>query len=117
VALSASWQRASQGGLVARLKTSRAVKAGGHRQELHEKIRLYSITAAAQVKQFGKPNDLIARLRADLSFAKVDFEKVLNPKNYVGRAPQQVDEFLRSVVVPIQKRYRNELIRKVDLHV
>ena len=94
-----------------------AVKAGGHRQELHEKIRLYSIAAAAQVKQFGKPNDLIARLRADLSFAKVDFEKVLDPKNYVGRAPQQVNEFLKSIVAPILRKYRNELARKVELNV
>jgi adenylosuccinate lyase len=94
-----------------------AVKAGGHRQELHEKIRLYSIAAAAQVKQFGKPNDLIARLRADISFAKIDFEKVLNPKSYVGRAPQQVDEFLRGVVAPIIRKYRKELARKVELNV
>jgi adenylosuccinate lyase len=94
-----------------------AVKAGGHRQELHEKIRLYSIAAAAQVKQFGKPNDLLARLRADISFAKVDFEKVLDPKNYVGRAPRQVDEFLRSVVAPIIRKYRKEFTRKVELNV
>lgn len=94
-----------------------AVKAGGHRQELHEKIRLYSIAAAAQVKQFGKPNDLIARLRADVSFAKVDFEKVLNPKNYVGRAPQQVDEFIRSVIAPIIRKYHKELAKKVELNV
>jgi adenylosuccinate lyase len=94
-----------------------AVKAGGHRQELHEKIRLYSIAAAAQVKQFGKQNDLIARLRADISFAKVDFGKVLAPKNYVGRAPQQVDEFLKDIVKPILRKYRKELARKVELNV
>ena len=94
-----------------------AVKTGGHRQELHEKIRLYSIAAASQVKQFGKPNDLIARLRADISFAKIDFEKVLDPKNYVGRAPQQVDEFIREVVTPIIRKYRNQINRKVELHV
>jgi adenylosuccinate lyase len=94
-----------------------AVKAGGNRQELHEKIRLYSIAAAAQVKQFGKPNDLINRLRADISFAKVDFEKVLNPKNYIGLAPQQVDKFVREVVTPITRRYHSQLSRKVELHV
>ncbi|MHC4285263.1 MAG: adenylosuccinate lyase, partial [Planctomycetota bacterium] len=70
------------------------VKAGGNRQELHERIRLYSHAAAAQVKQFGRSNDLISRLKADISFRKVDFEKVLNPNNYIGRAPQQVDEFI-----------------------
>jgi adenylosuccinate lyase len=93
------------------------VKAGGNRQELHEKIRLHSHAAAAQVKQFGKPNDLIGRLRADIAFAKVNFEKVLNPKAYIGRAPQQVDEFIRSAVTPIRKKYKKELNRKVELNV
>jgi adenylosuccinate lyase len=94
-----------------------AVKAGGNRQELHEKMRLHSMAASAQVKQFGRPNDLISRLRADVSFAKVDFEKVLDPRHYIGRAPQQVDEFLRSVVAPIRKRYSKELNRRVELNV
>jgi adenylosuccinate lyase len=89
------------------------VKAGGNRQELHEKIRLHSHAAAAQVKQFGRPNDLINRLKADLSFAKVNFEKVLNPKAYFGRAPQQVDEFIRNIVAPIRRRYSKELGKKV----
>jgi len=93
------------------------VKAGGSRQELHEKIRLHSHAAAAQVKMFGRPNDLIGRLRADVAFRKVDFEKVLDPKSYIGRAPQQVDEFIKSVVTPICRRYRKELNRKVELNV
>ena len=94
-----------------------AVKIGGHRQELHEKIRLHSHAAAAQVKKFGKPNDLIGRLRADIAFAKLDFEKVLDPAAYVGRAPQQVDEFVRSIVAPVRKKYRKQLSRKVELNV
>jgi adenylosuccinate lyase len=94
-----------------------AVKAGGNRQDLHERIRLHSQAAAAQVKNFGQPNDLIDRLKSDMAFSKVNFEKVLNPKNYVGRAPKQVDEFIKGVVEPIRRRYRNELSRKVDLHV
>jgi len=93
------------------------VKAGGSRQELHEKIRLHSHAAAAQVKMFGRPNDLIGRLRADVAFRKVDFEKVLDPKSYIGRAPQQVDEFIKSVVTPICRRYRKGLNRKVELNV
>jgi adenylosuccinate lyase len=93
------------------------VKAGGNRQELHERIRLYSHAAAAQVKQFGRPNDLINRLKADIAFRKVDFEKVLNPKNYIGRAPQQVDEFIRNIVTPIRRKYRGKLSRKVELNV
>jgi adenylosuccinate lyase len=93
------------------------VKAGGNRQELHEKIRLHSHAAAAQVKKFGKPNDLINRLKADIAFRNVDFEKVLNPKNYIGRAPQQVDEFVRTIVEPIRRKYRKYLSRKVELKV
>ena len=94
-----------------------AVKAGGSRQQLHEKIRLHSQAAAAQVKQFGKPNDLIDRLKADVDFAKIDFEKVLAPKKYIGRSPQQVDEFIRSIVTPICKKYQKELDRKSELKV
>ena len=94
-----------------------AVKAGGNRQELHEKIRLHSHAAAAQVKKLGKPNDLVGRLKADIAFAKIDFEKVLNPDVYLGRSAQQVDEFVRSIVMPIRKKYRKELGRKVELNV
>ncbi|MGA2171534.1 MAG: adenylosuccinate lyase [Sedimentisphaerales bacterium] len=94
-----------------------AVKAGGHRQAIHEKIRQHSHEAAAQVKQLGEPNDLIGRLKSDPAFAKVDFEKVLNPKDYTGRATQQVDEFIKQVVSPVTRKYRNQLNRKVDLHV
>jgi adenylosuccinate lyase len=94
-----------------------AVKAGGDRQELHEKIRLHSQAAAAQVKNFGKPNDLIGRLRADIAFTNIDFEKVLDPAAYVGRAPRQVDEFLKSIVAPVRKKYRKELSRRVELNV
>ncbi|NIP23877.1 MAG: adenylosuccinate lyase [Phycisphaerae bacterium] len=93
------------------------VKAGGNRQELHEKIRLHSHAAAAQVKQLGRPNDLINRLKADIAFRKVDFEKVLNPKNYIGRAPQQVDEFIKTIVEPVRRKYRRHLNRKVELKV
>ena len=94
-----------------------AVKAGGNRQELHQILKLHSHAAAAQVKNFGKPNDLISRLKADIAFRKVNLEKVLNPKSYVGRAPQQVDEFIKDVVTPIRRKYRKELNRKVELNV
>ena len=93
------------------------VLAGGDRQKLHEKIRQHSIDAAAQVKQLGKPNDLIERLKADSDFARVDFKSVLNPKDYVGRAPQQVDEFIKDVVRPILRKYRSQLNKKVELKV
>ena len=94
-----------------------AVRAGGNRQELHEKIRLHSQAAALQVKKFGRPNDLVGRLRADVSFAKIDFDKILDPDAYVGRAPQQVDEFIRDVVTPVRKKYRRDLNRQVELNV
>lgn len=94
-----------------------AVKAGGDRQQLHEKIRQHSVAAAAQVKQEGKANDLIERLKGDASLAKVDFRKVLSPRDYIGRCPEQVDEFVREVVTPIRRKYRKQLNRKVELNV
>jgi len=94
-----------------------AVKAGGDRQKLHEEIRRHSQAAAARVKNLGKKNDLINRLKKSRSFEKVNFGKVLNPKRYVGMAPQQVNEFLRVVVAPIRRKYRKEISRKVELKV
>jgi adenylosuccinate lyase len=94
-----------------------AVKAGGNRQELHEKIRLHSHAAAAQVKNLGRPNDLVGRLRADVAFAKIDFDKILDPASYIGRAAQQVDEFISGVLTPIRRRYQKQLNRKVELNV
>ncbi len=93
------------------------VQAGGDRQELHEKIRVHSHAASDQVKQHGKPNDLIERLKGDPDFASVDFKSVLNPKAYVGRAPEQVNEFVSDVVVPIRRKYRKQLNRQVELNV
>lgn len=94
-----------------------AVKAGGNRQQLHEKIRQHSHAASEQIKKFGRANDLLDRLKTDNAFSKVDFKGVLNPKDYIGRAPQQVDEFLRDIVTPIRRKYRKELNRRVELKV
>ena len=94
-----------------------AVKAGGDRQKLHEKIRQHSHAAAEQIKKHGKHNDLIDRLKTDPAFKKINFKKVLDPKTYVGRAPQQVDEFLKNIVTPVRRKYRKELNRKVTLKV
>jgi len=94
-----------------------AVMAGGNRQDLHERIRRHAQAAAAQVKQLGRPNDLIDRLKADPAFSAVDFAKVLKPADYVGRAPRQVDEYLAEVIRPILRRYRKALNRKVELNV
>ncbi len=94
-----------------------AVRAGGDRQKLHEKIRQHSHAAAAQVKQLGRANDLIDRLKADAAFSKVNFKSVLNPKSYIGRAPQQVDEFIKDIVTPIRRKYRKQLNTTVELKV
>lgn len=94
-----------------------AVQAGGDRQELHEKIRQHSLAAAEQVKQFGRPNDLIERLRGDQAFAKVKLDDVLDARRFIGRAPQQVDRFIAEVVEPIRKRYQGKLGEAAELKV
>jgi adenylosuccinate lyase len=81
-----------------------AVSAGGDRQDLHERIRRHSLAAAAVVKQQGGENDLIERLRTDGAFAKVNLDDTLDPTLFVGRAPEQVDEFLAEVVAPIRAK-------------
>lgn len=94
-----------------------AAAAGGDRQELHERIRKHSHAATARVKLEGKENDLLDRLRRDEAFAHVDLADVTKPKRFVGRAPQQVDEFLKEYVTPIRRRYRKILSRESDLSV
>jgi adenylosuccinate lyase len=93
------------------------VKAGGSRQDLHERIRQHSHAAAAQVKQLGKPNDLIERLKTDAAFDNIDLKAVLDPKLYIGRCPEQVSEFVAEVVAPVRRKYRKALNRKVELNV
>ena len=94
-----------------------AVKAGGDRQDLHEKIRQHSQAAGAVVKGEGKPNDLLERLSADEAFASVNFDHLMDPAGLVGRAPQQVDEFLADVVGPIRERYAGKLAESEELRV
>jgi adenylosuccinate lyase len=94
-----------------------AVAKGGDRQELHERIRRHSQAAAARVKEEGAENDLLTRLAADAAFAGVDLQAELNPSKFVGRAPQQVDEFLEAVVQPIRERYAQQGAGEVELRV
>ncbi|MGQ9821958.1 MAG: adenylosuccinate lyase [Thermogutta sp.] len=94
-----------------------AVAAGGDRQELHERIRRHSHAAAAAVKNDGKPNDLLERLRADPAFSAVDFSAELDPRRFLGRAPEQVDEFVAELVEPIRRQYLREGIPEEDVHV
>ncbi len=94
-----------------------AVAAGGDRQDLHERIRRHSQAAAAVVKEQGGRNDLLERLAADPAFAGVDLADALRPERYVGRAPQQVDEFLAEVVAPIRARYAAEPLQRAEVTV
>jgi adenylosuccinate lyase len=94
-----------------------AVEAGGDRQELHEHIRQHSQAAAAEVKRKGAANDLMQRLATDAAFKSVNLKEMLDPARFVGRAPQQVDEFLAEVVAPIRKRYPNATGGEIDIKV
>jgi adenylosuccinate lyase len=94
-----------------------AVAAGGDRQDLHERIRLHSMAAGQQVKLHGQPNDLIERLKADPAFAGVDIDSLLRPQDFVGRAAEQVDEFLAAEVEPVRRRYSAVLGQRGELKV
>lgn len=88
------------------------VKRGGNRQELHEALRVHSQSAASKVKLEGGANDLIDRIAADPLFpiTKEEIIEKLDPKEYIGRCPSQVDEFLKDVVSPIIEKYGKEEI-------
>ena len=82
-----------------------AVAAGGDRQDLHERIRQHSLAAADRVKQQGEANDLMSRLASDEAFASVDLDAMMDASQFVGRAPEQVAEFIEDVVGPIRAEY------------
>lgn len=90
-----------------------AVKAGGDRQDLHEKIRVHSQAAGHRVKQEGLDNDLIDRLKADPDFAPIHHmlteDQILNPMNFIGRSVEQTERFITEVVEPLKERYEDEL--------
>ncbi len=94
-----------------------AVARGGDRQDLHERIRRHSQAAGAVVKDEGRENDLLARLEVDSAFAGIDLKAALDPSKFVGRAPQQVDEFIADVVEPIRARYRTDRAPQADVRV
>ena len=79
------------------------VKLGGDRQQLHEAIRQHSVAAAREVKEFGRPNDLIERILADERFGltREDLDGILVPENFIGIAPIQTEEYLRDYIRPI----------------
>jgi hypothetical protein len=80
-----------------------AVKAGGDRQEMHEKIRTLSMEAGKNVKEKGLDNNLLELIANDPSFnmSLEDLQKTMDPSKYVGRSPEQVEEFLRDEIQPI----------------
>lgn len=96
-----------------------AVKKGGDRQELHEKIRQHSIAAGHNVKHEGGDNDLLERLAADPDFDLnlEELKAALKPSLYVGRAPEQTAEFVADEIVPILERYKDQIGVAVELKV
>ena len=94
-----------------------AGKLGGDRQHLHEVIRQHSQAAAAEVKQQGQDNDLLERLQADPNFSQLDFDQLLDPASFVGRAPEQVDEFVTQVVADVRNRYAGNKTQPEQLRV
>lgn len=96
----------------------KAVLKGGDRQELHEKIRVYSMEAGREVKEFGKQNDLVDRIAEDESFgfSKDEILEILNPDNLCGRASHQVEDYVRDVIDPIIEQNAN-LIENIDVEI
>jgi adenylosuccinate lyase len=95
-----------------------AVRAGADRQEAHEVIRRHShaVTARAKAGE-GTVAELFDRLKADPAFRGVDFDAALDPRAFVGRAPEQVAEFLADEVEPIRRRYAGKLGMTAELRV
>lgn len=96
-----------------------AVKKGGDRQELHERIRLHSIAAGKIVKEEGGENDLVDRIAADPMFmiTKEEIEATLQPEHFTGRSAEQVDEFLDGFIRPILENNKDVLGEKAELSV
>jgi adenylosuccinate lyase len=100
-----------------------AVKAGGDRQDLHERIRIHSQAAGARVKDEGLDNDLIERLKNDPAFHppalkhELDWSEeggLLDPMNYIGRSVEQTERFIKEVIEPLRERYGDELDKLGD---
>ena len=96
-----------------------AVKRGGDRQELHEKIRVHSMDAGKIVKQDGGENDLLERIANDPAFGVTldQLKAIMKPELYVGRAPQQTEEFVENFIKPITEKYSDLLGMNVEIKV
>ena len=96
-----------------------AVKRGGDRQELHERIRVHSMDAGKIVKQDGGENDLLERIANDPAFGVTldQLKAIMKPELYVGRAPQQTEEFVENYIKPITEKYSDLLGMNVEIKV
>ena len=96
-----------------------AVKAGGDRQELHERIRTHSMAAAKTVKEEGKPNDLLHRIAADPAFniSEEEISRIIKPENFTGRAEQQTLDFISEVIAPILRENSEDIGVKTEINV
>lgn len=96
-----------------------AVKAGGNRQELHEKIRVHSMAASRVIKEEGGDNDLLERIAADPAFGVTleQLHAIISPEKYVGRAPQQTEDFINNEVKNALKPYENMDNYKAEINV
>ena len=96
-----------------------AVKAGGDRQELHERIRQLSMEAGKNVKEQGGGNNLLELIAADPAFglSLEDLKKAMEPSRYVGRAPRQVEEFLEEVIRPVLEANKEALGMTAEINV
>ena len=96
-----------------------AVKAGGDRQELHEKIRVLSMEAGKNVKQEGKENNLLELIAAEPAFHTTleELKQNMDPAKYVGRAPIQVTKFIEQVLRPVLKENEALLGVKAEINV
>lgn len=96
-----------------------AVKNGGNRQELHERIRTLSMQAGRTVKEEGKDNNLLELIAADPEFNLTleELSAAMEPSKYVGRAPLQVEKFLKNVVEPVLEANRDVLGVKAEISV
>ena len=96
-----------------------AVKRGGNRQELHERIRVHSMAAARAVKEEGRDNDLLSRIAADPAFGvtEAELQGLIRPEKYVGRAPEQTEEFLTETIAPVLARYAQVTDEKAAINV
>lgn len=92
-----------------------AVKAGGDRQDLHERIRRHSLAARARVVEQGGGNDLVDRMKADPAFSAIDLDAVLDPSRFTGRSAEQVEAFLEREVEPIRRRYPGLRARRREI--